>query len=104
MRQLQVIPKGRYPLFAALLRKESELRRKKRGTFRSQSKKKGRAKWIHISYPGWIYLTQEMGEVVGVEVHPKKDVAEWQLLKAILGFLDRHFADEIRAINIQYGN
>ena len=37
-------------------------------------------------------------------VHPKKDVAEWQLLQAILGFIDRHFADEIRAINIQYGN
>ena len=104
MRQLQVIPKSRYPLFSALLKKESELRRRKTGTFRSQSKKKGRAKWIHSRYPGWIYLTQGMGEVVGLEVHPKKDVAEWELLKAILGFLDRHFADEIRAINIQYGD
>ena len=104
MRQLQVIPKSRYPLFSALLRKESELRRRKRGTFRSQSKKKGRAKWIHSSYPGWINLTQGMGEVVGIEVHPKKDTAEWQLLQAILGFIDRHFAGEVRAINIQYGN
>ena len=45
-----------------------------------------------------------MGEVVGIEVHPKKDIAEWQLLQAILGFIDRHFADEVRAINIQYEN
>lgn len=34
-----------------------------------------------------------MGEVVMIEVHSKKEGSEWQLLQAILGFVDPHFAE-----------
>jgi hypothetical protein len=37
-----------------------------------------------------------------IEVHSKKDGADWQLLSAILGFLDRHFADKISTMHIHY--
>ena len=37
-----------------------------------------------------------------IEVRSKKPDVEWQLMQAILGFLDRHFSDNIRTILIHY--
>jgi len=87
-----------------MVAKEAELSRKNKGTFRrSAPKQKNRPKWTHKSYQGWLKLKRGMGEVVEIEVRSKKG-AEWQLLRAILGFVDRHFGPKVRAINIQYGN
>ena len=103
MRQVEVIPEDEFRLFGALVAKEVELRRKNKGTFRrSGRKEKDRAKWTHSNYPGWIKLARRKGEVVEIEIRPKKGHPEWQLLHAILGFVDRHFGQQIRAINIQY--
>ena len=105
MRQLQVIPKAGYRLYGAMVAKEVELKRKNQGTFRrSASKEKNRAKWTHSRHSGWINLKRGMGEVVQLEVKSKKEDTEWQLFHAILGFIDRHYADRIRAVNIQYGD
>jgi hypothetical protein len=103
MRQVQIIPKGGFRLYGAIVAKEVELAKKNRGTFhRSAAKQKNRAKWSHSNYPGWIRIARGMGEVVMIEVHSKKEGAEWQLLQAILGFLDRHFSDKVRTIHIHY--
>ena len=103
MRQVQIIPKGGFRLYGAMVAKEIELAKKNRGTFhRSAAKQRNRAKWSHSNYPGWINTGRGLGEVVLIEVHSKKEGAEWQLLQAILGFLDRHFSDSIRAMNINY--
>src|SRR5271157_4516712 len=102
MRQIQIIPEKRFRLYGAIVAKEVELHRMNRGTFRrSGAKQKNKAKWSHSSYPGWIWIARGMGEVVIVEVHSKAG-AEWQLLQAILGFLDRHFAKRIRSLSIHY--
>lgn len=78
--------------------------RKGRGAFyRSGPKAHNRAKWSHASYKGWINLERAAGEVVTAEVRSvSKSGDEWQLLHAFIGWLDRHFGDEIQAINIQY--
>jgi hypothetical protein len=103
VRQVQIIPNDGFHLYGALVAKEVELAKKNRGTFRrSAAKERNRAKWSHASYPGWIKIAHGMGEVVMIEVHSKKAGADWQLLQAILGFLDRHFADKIRAMHIHY--
>lgn len=66
----------------------------RKGTFRpSGPKQKNAANWRHSSYPGWIRFARGMGEVVMIEVHSKKEGSEWQLLQAILGFVDPHFAE-----------
>lgn len=103
MRQVQVIPRDRYRLYGAIVAKEVELSRKDLGTFRRSAKKqKNRAQWSHVKYPGWIKLRKGMGEILQVEVRSQKKGADWQLLCAMLGFLDRHFGDKIQTISIQY--
>jgi hypothetical protein len=99
VRQVEVIPEDEFRLYGAIVAKEVELRRKNKGTFRrSGRKEKDRAKWTHSSYK----LARRKGEVVEIKIRPKKGHPEWQLLHAILGFVDRHFGQKIRAINIQY--
>jgi hypothetical protein len=103
MRQVQVVPDSGFRLYGAIVAKEVELARKNRGTFhRSAAKEKNKAKWSHSNYPGWIRIARGMGEVVLIEIRSKKAGSEWQLMQAILGFLDRHFAEEIRTILIHY--
>jgi hypothetical protein len=103
MRQVQIIPDNGFRLYGAMVAKEADLARNNRGTFRrSASKEKDKAKWSHSSYSGWIRLQRGMGEVVMMEVHSKKEGTEWQLLHAILGFIDRHFANSVKSIHIQY--
>ncbi|SRR6266571_2252962 len=103
MRHVQVIPRNQFRLYGAIVKKEIELHRRDQGTFRrSGPKYKDWAKWSHSSYPGWINIERGMGEVVLLEIRSKKKDAEWQLLRAILGFLDRHFASRLSTVNIQY--
>jgi hypothetical protein len=103
MRQVQVIPVPGFRLYGAMVAKEIELSRKNRGTFRRSAKREhNRARWSHSNFKGWIKLKRGMGEIVQIEVRSKAGGAEWNLLLAILGFVDRHFADDIRAMNIQF--
>jgi len=100
MRQVHVISEEGFRLYSALVRKEADLKSRGLGTWRRSGKKvRDRAKWTHSRYPGWVKIARGMGEVVQIEVHSE---VEWQLLDAILGFLDRHFAEEIRSIHIYY--
>ena len=102
MRQVQVIPANGFRLYGAMVAKESELAHKRRGTFRRYGPRaRNRAKWRHSSYPGWVRLERVMGEVMMIEVHAKGGT-EWQLLQAILGFVDRHFAENVRSVHIEY--
>jgi len=103
MRRVQIIPEDDFRLYGAMIAKEVELAKRKRGTFhRSGARAKNKAKWTHSSYAGWIKIARGMGEVVLIEVHSKKGGTEWQLLHAILGFLDRHFSDKISTVQIHY--
>ena len=103
MRQIQIVPNDGFHLYGALVAKEIELAKKKKGTLhRKGAKEANRAKWTHASYPGWIKLARGMGQVVMIKIYSKKAGTEWQLLQSLLGFLDRHFAAEIKTINIHY--
>jgi hypothetical protein len=104
-RLAQIVPAGDFRLFGAMVRKEIELTKKNGGTFyRSGGKEENRAKWSHLKYQGWINLERSrQGEVVTVEIHSRaRSENEWQLVHAFLGWVDRHFGQQISAINIQY--
>ena len=104
MRRLQIVPKPGFRLYGALVAKEVELSRKNRGTLRRSGRKlKERARWEHKKYPGWLKLTRGAAEVVDIEVRSTGKGEDWQLLRSILGFIDRHFGNKVRVINIQYG-
>jgi alkyl sulfatase BDS1-like metallo-beta-lactamase superfamily hydrolase len=50
-------------LYAALVKKEAELRQKNRGTFyRTAGKKRNSSKWRHRAYPGWMNLERGLSE------------------------------------------
>lgn len=104
MRLIQIIPRDHCRLYGLIVKKEIDLYKRGKGTFyRSGSKRKNSAKWAHSTYKGWIWLERSLGEVVLAELQSKSSGGdEWQLLHAFLGFLDRHFADKIAAVHIQY--
>jgi hypothetical protein len=103
MIRLTVIPRTRTNLFGLLVSKEVALRRKGMGTLhRSCLKKRGKEKWTHKSYPGWINLQRCVGGTLAAIVHSKAADAEWQLLTSVIGFLDRHFREEIASVTISY--
>ena len=103
-RRLYVFPRKGSQLYSLLIRKELELRKKNKGTFsRAAAKERHRTKWMHSTYPGWIKMQETVGGGVAVEVRTKGQAGkEWQIIHAFLGFLDRHFAAQIQAVNIQY--
>jgi hypothetical protein len=103
-RLLQVVPRRGIKLFGQLVRKETELRRRRQGTFhRAGRKALQSAKWTHVRYKGWIRMERGAGEVITAEIQSRRAAPdEWQLLQAFIGFLDRHFAAGIRSISVQF--
>jgi hypothetical protein len=103
MIRLTVIPRPRARLFDLLVSKELELRRRQRGTLhRSGRRQRGREKWTHATYPGWIVLQRRADGILGAAVHSRATDGGWQLLTSLIGFLDRHFRDQIASVTISY--
>ncbi len=103
MIRLTVTPRSRANLFGLLVGKELELRRKGRGTLhRSGPRKRGREKWTHSSYPGWVTLERRDDGMLAATVHSRATDSDWQLLRSLIGFLDRHFRDKIASVTISY--
>jgi hypothetical protein len=103
MKVIQIVPREDLALYAALVKKEADIRRKGLGTFaRAPTKKRSSSKWRHKAYRGWMRLERGLAEVVLAEIHAPAPEQEWQLLSAFLGFVDRHFGEQILAITIHY--
>jgi hypothetical protein len=103
MKVIQIVPQEGLALYATLVKKEAELRKKHRGTFyRTAGKKRNSSRWRHRAYRGWMNLERGLSEVVLAEIHSPAPDQEWQLLSAFLGFIDRHFGKRILAITIHY--
>jgi hypothetical protein len=103
MKSLQIVPRGGTRLYGAMIRKQAEIRRGGRGTFsRVRARKHNAARWTHVRYKGSITLEPGAEDSVNVEIKSPERGDEARLLSSFLGWLDRHFGDEISAVNIQY--
>src|SRR5256885_891803 len=103
MIRLTVIPREGANLYNLLTGKEIALRKKNQGTLhRSAAKRAGTEKWKHSSYQGWITLQRCIGGTLAAVVQSKAPDTEWQLLTSLVGFLDRHFRDQIASVTISY--
>jgi hypothetical protein len=103
MIRLTVVPRSRSNLYGLLIAKEVEFRRRNTGTLhRSGPKKRGQEKWTHKSYPGSIGLKRGEAGALAATVHSKAADGEWKLLTSVIGFLDRHFRENIASITISY--
>ena len=103
MIRVTVTPRQNEGLYGLLVKKEIQLRKQNQGTLhRKGPKKLGDEKWVHAKYPGWIRFQRCIGGVVVAQVQSKTPDFEWQLLSSFIGFLDRHFRDEISSIGLCY--
>ena len=100
MRIVNVTSKPACKNFYSLVKqKERELRKKGRGTLH----RSGENRWKHVSYPGYIDFYKANSSIAIFEIKSKSDSgSDWQLLHSFLGFLDRHFHEEIESITILY--
>lgn len=103
MIKVTVTPRADADIYALLVKKELELRKSNRGTLhRSGAKRRDREKWVHASYNGWIQFQRCIGGVTVALIQARNSQEQWQLLSSFIGFLDRHFREEISGINLHY--
>lgn len=89
-------------LYGLLVAKEIALTKAGRGTlYRSGKKERNRAKWAHKKYNGWILLERGRVDAVTAEVKSRTDERN-QLFESFIGFLNRHFAEQLLTITIVY--
>ena len=100
---LTVAPRYGENLFRLLVSKEVDLRRHKQGTLhRKGVRKSGQEKWVHKAYSGSITFQRGLGGVVVALVESNDERDEWQLLTSFVGFLHRHFRDDISNLTMSY--
>jgi hypothetical protein len=103
MKTLEIMPRGDKRLYSAMVKRQAEIRRAGRGTFtRAGRKRAGAARWKHVRYRGSIDLRRDASELVTVAIKSPDKGDEARLLSAFLGWIDRHFGDQVRTVNIRY--
>jgi hypothetical protein len=103
MKLLQIISRDGARLYGAMIRKQAEIRRSGRGTFsRARARKRKTARWTHVRYRGSIQLQPGPSEAVEVIIKSRQRGDEARLLSSLLGWLDRHFGEQLSSINIEY--
>jgi hypothetical protein len=103
MKTLEIVPRKGKRLLGAMVKKQADIRRRGRGTFsRSGARSRTSARWTHIRYKGAIKLKEGATDAVSVEIRSPDHGDEARLLSSFLGWLDRHFGDQVSSVTIQY--
>lgn len=103
MKRIEIVPLAGTRLYDALIRKEADIRAAGRGTFfRAGPARKNSATWKHKAYPGQVALSRSPSQSIAARIRTANRSREWQMLSAFLGFVDRHFGDNIASITILY--
>ncbi len=101
MKIVQIMPRGKVRLYRAIVKKEASIRKNGRGTFfRAGRKTQRETTWKHRRYKGSVDLKPDAGERVTARVRSPDQ--EWQMLSALLGWINRHFGDQVTEVSIQY--
>jgi hypothetical protein len=103
MKLLQIVPREGERLYGAMIKKQADIRKSGRGTFsRAGAARRSAAKWTHVRYKGSIKLEPGLAEAVEVAIRSPERGDEARLLSSFLGWLDRHFGEQLSSVNIQY--
>ena len=81
----------------ALQAKERELRGGSTTWQRASSRK-----WTHRTYPGWVAWVEPVPGLLVARAQSRAEKTEWQILNAFVGFLNRHFGNNIESITISF--
>lgn len=103
MKLVEITPRRKAPLYGALVKREADIRQKGRGTFARQGRMRaGSATWRHKRFKGTVKLQREGTEQVSAKIRSSTPEDEGSLLKAFLGFIDRHCGNQVETITIHY--
>jgi hypothetical protein len=103
MKLVEITPREKSPIYSALIKREAAIRKNGRGTFsRKGPVRAGAATWSHKKFKGSVSLKREGAELVRAKIRSATLEDEVGLLKAFLGFVDRHFGDQVDTIMIHY--
>ena len=103
MKLVEITPRRKAPLYGALVKREADIRRKGRGTFARQGRTRaGSATWRHKRFKGTVNLQRQKTEQVSAKIRSSTPEDEGSLLKAFLGFIDRHCGNQVETITIHY--
>jgi len=101
MKVLQIESSGGKGFYGAIIRKQAEIRRGGRGTFSHAGRKRRGARWTHVRYKGSLAL-KPAADAVEVAIRSPDRGDEARLLSSFLGWLDRHFGEQLSSVNIRY--
>lgn len=98
MKIVQVVPRldTEVSLKAMMKAKERALRG---GTTAFSRRREGQ--WVHVKYRGVIHWEEVTGGLIVAEIRASEE-DDWQLLRAFVGYVDRHFRDSIESMTIFY--
>ena len=87
MKIVEITPRKRSPLYVGLIKRQADISKNGRGTFARKGRARaGAATWNHKRF----------------KVSSRTPEDEGGLLKAFLGFVDRHFGAQVATITIHY--
>jgi len=98
MKIVQVVPRAKNKTSLKSLLKAKERAIRAKSTF--VRRREGR--WTHKIYPGWINWSEAQGGLLVAEIQTRVPDSEWQLLEALIGYLDRNLGENIESITITY--
>jgi hypothetical protein len=103
MKLLQIVPRDGTKLYPAMVKKQADIRKSGRGTFsRVGARKRNAARWGHVRYKGSLVLKTGLSGEVNAEIRSPQKGDEARLMSSFLGWLDRHFGDQLSSVSIQY--
>jgi hypothetical protein len=102
MKLLQIVPRDGRRFYDSIVRKQDDIRKNGRGTFsRKGPKRANAAHWVHAKFTGSVDLARS-ANVVNAKVKSRNKADESKLCTAFLGWIDRHFGDDLASVTIQY--
>mgnify|MGYP001212029949 CR=1 FL=1 len=102
MKIIQIVPWDSGRLYGAIVKKEAAIRKANKGTFFRVSRTANSTKWQHKNYKGSVKLQKALSGIITAEVTSRLHDQESRLMEAFLGWVGRHFGDQIATINIHY--
>ena len=102
MKLLQIVPRDGRRFYDSIVRKQDDIRKNGRGTFsRTGRKRRNAAHWVHAKFTGSVDLERSTDHV-SAKVKSRNKTDESKLCTAFLGWVDRHFGDDLASVTIQY--
>jgi hypothetical protein len=102
MKMLEIVPRDGRRFYDAMVRKQADIRKKGRGTFsRSGPKRRTAARWVHAKFTGSVDL-ERLPDRVAAKIRSRVGADESKLATAFLGWIDRHFGDQLVSVTIHY--